>query len=66
MTKENAKDRAYVLVSDGIIQEFMLCVSPFTKKDLNKFIGNKNIKDIFVLSVSAQGKVFCVMKEKKS
>lgn len=66
MTRENASNRAYVLVSDGKIQQFTLNSSPFNKKDLYKFVGSRNIKDIFVLSVSAKGNVYCVMKEKIS
>jgi len=64
MTKDVAPQRAYVLISDGVVQEFTLSVSPFSKKDLHDFIGSKSIEDIFVLSVSPKAQVYCVMKEK--
>ncbi len=62
VTNDNAHERAFVLVCDGEVQEFTLAESPFDKKDLRKFIGSNNIKDIFILSVSLKREIFCVMK----
>lgn len=65
VTKEQSCEKGYVLISDGVIQHFTLQDSPFDEKDLKKFIGKKNIKDIFVLSVTDNKQVYCVMKERR-
>ncbi|MBE7052153.1 MAG: DUF421 domain-containing protein [Ruminococcaceae bacterium] len=62
VTTECADDRAYVLVCDGSVQKNVLSSSPFSEKDLKKFLGKKNIKDVFLLSVDSKGKIYCVMK----
>ncbi len=63
VTDEDESEIAYILVADGKIQHNVLNVSPFSKKDINKFIGNRNIKDIFLLSVNLKREIYCVMKE---
>ena len=63
VTKECKDERAYVLICDGNIQHRILKDSPFDKSDLKKFIGKNRLKDIFLLSVDAKGKPYCVIKE---
>ena len=63
VTKENEAERGYVLVCDGQIQHVVLENSPFSIKDVDRFIGRKNLKDVFLLSVNSQREVYCVMKE---
>ena len=62
VTTECADDREYVIVRDGSVQKNVLSSSPFSEKDLKKFLGKKNIKDVFLLSVDSKGKIYCVMK----
>lgn len=63
VTKENENERGYVLVCDGRIQHVVLENSPFSLKDVDRFVGRKNLKDVFLLSVNSQKEVYCVMKE---
>ncbi len=63
VTNETRADRAYVLICDGNIQHRILDDSPFDKKDLKNFIGKNRLKDIFLLSVDSNKKVYCVIKE---
>ena len=63
VTNECKSDRAYVLICDGNIQYKILDDSPFDKSDLKKFIGKNRLKDIFLLSVDANGKAYRVIKE---
>ena len=63
LTKETAKNKAYVIICDGIVQKYTLDLSPFTMSDIKSFIGNDDIENVFILSVSEKGKVFCVKKE---
>jgi len=66
VTKENEGNQGYVLISDGHIQENVLQFSPFTRKDIKKFIGSKNIEEVFILSVNTDNEIYCVLKEEKS
>lgn len=63
VTKENENERGYVLVCDGRIQHVVLENSPFNMKDVERFVGKKKLKNIFLLSVNSQKEVYCVMKE---
>jgi len=63
VTNKDKADRAYVLVCDGDIQKRNLKDSPYTEKDLKTFLGKKNLKDIFLLSVDSNKKVYRVIKE---
>ncbi|MBR5504841.1 MAG: DUF421 domain-containing protein [Clostridia bacterium] len=63
VTKENESERGYVLVCDGQIQHVVLENSPFSLKDVDRFVGKKKLKDVFLLSVNSQKEVYCVMKE---
>lgn len=63
ITNECKDDKAYVLICDGNIQERILSDSPYTESDLRKFIGSKNLRDIFLLSVDGNRKVYRVIKE---
>ena len=63
VTEQNENETAYILIADGKIQQNVLNVSPFSEKDLRKFVKGKKIKDIFLLSVNLSNEVFCVMKE---
>lgn len=63
VTKECESDRGYVLISDGIIQNNILKNSPFNNNDLKQFVGKRDIKDIFLLSVNSQKEIYCSMKE---
>ncbi len=64
VTRENEGETGYVLISDGCLQNNVLKFSPFSEKEIKKFIGTKNIKDIFLLSVNTSREIYCVMKEK--
>ena len=63
VTEENENETGYILIADGKIQHNVLNASPFSEKDLKKFIKDKKEKDIFLLSVNLSKEVFCVMKE---
>ena len=63
VTCDNENETGYVLVSDGKVQKNVLEFSPFDSKDLENFIGNKDVEDIFILSVNSKNEVYCVMKE---
>lgn len=63
VTDECKDEKAYVLICDGKIQEKTLEDSPFTKKDLKKFIGKKSLNDIFILSVDNNRKIYCTLKD---
>ena len=63
VTDECKDEKAYVLICDGKIQEKTLEDSPFTKKDLKRFIGKKSLDDIFILSVDNNRKIYCTLKD---
>lgn len=63
VTKKDVSEKAYVLVCDGNIQNRILDMSPYTKKDIKKFIGNHKIKDVFLLSIDINKKVYLALKE---
>lgn len=63
VTKKDDEKRGYALICDGDIQHSVLKFSPFSSDDLEKFVGKKNIREIFLLSVNANKEVYCVMKE---
>ena len=63
VTNEDCSQKAYVLVCDGNIQNRILNMSPYTKKDIKKFIGKHSIKDVFLLSVNTNKKIYLALKE---
>ena len=54
---------AYVLVCDGKIQSRTLNDSPYNENDIKKFIGKYKLKNIFLLSVDQNKKVYRVIKD---
>ncbi len=63
VTDECKDERAFVLICDGQIQEKTLEDSPFTKKDLKKFMKHNKLNDIFILSVDKNRKIYCTLKD---
>ena len=63
VTEKDENEIGYILISDGKIQHNVLNSSPFSQKDIKKFVKDKKIKDIFLLSVNLNKEVYCVMKE---
>ncbi len=63
VTEKDENEIGYILIGDGKIQHNVLAASPFSQKDIQKFVKNKKIKDIFLLSVNLNKEVYCVMKE---
>jgi len=50
-------------VCDGNIQNRILNMSPYNKKDVYKFIGKQKLEDVFLLSVDNNKKAYLVLKE---
>lgn len=65
VTNDTLNKCAYVLVCDGVIQNNVLSSSPFDEKMLRQFIGKRNLNDIFLLSVSSDKNIYCLMKNEK-
>lgn len=65
VTNDTLDKCAYVLICDGTVQKSVLRSSPFNTKMLYKFTENRDIKDIFLLSVNNKKEVYCIMKNKK-
>ena len=63
VTNENQSEKAYALICDGNIQNRILEQSPYNMKDLKSFVGKNNIRDVFLLSVDSNKKVYLVKKE---
>ncbi len=63
ITNDCKSDRAYTLICDGVIQDKILDDSPYNKAELRKFMGKSSLRDIFILSVDSNKKVFKVEKE---
>lgn len=63
ITDECRDDMAYVLVCDGKIQSRTLNDSPYNENDIKKFIGKYKLKNIFLLSVDQNKKVYRVIKD---
>ena len=63
VTNEDSSEKAYVLVCDGNIQKRILDMSPYSKKDIKEFIGKHRIKDVFLLSVNTNKKIYLALKE---
>ncbi len=63
ITNDCKSDRGYVLVCDGAVQDKILDDSPYSKADLRKFMGKSKLRDIFILSVDTNKKVYRVEKE---
>ena len=64
LTKNDSDSIGYVLICDGALQPKNISYSPFTEKDVKKFIGKRKIEDIFLLSVNMEKEIYCVLKEK--
>ena len=63
VTNSAGSEKAYVLICDGNVQNRILEQSPYSMKDIKKFVGKNNIKDIFLLSVGSNKKPYLVKKE---
>lgn len=63
ITNDCKSDRGYVLICDGVIQDKILADSPYDKLELRKFMGKSRLKDIFILSVDTNKKVYKAEKE---
>ena len=63
VTNKDKSEKAFVLVCDGNIQNRILNMSPYNKKDIYKFIGKQKLKDVFLLSVDSNKKAYLVLKE---
>lgn len=64
ITKDKTDSVGYMLICDGKVQKNILENSPYNYKQLQKFIGNVDVKDIFILSVDGNEKVYCCLKER--
>jgi len=63
VTNKDKSQKAFVLVCDGNIQNRILNMSPYNKKDVYKFIGKQKLEDVFLLSVDNNKKAYLVLKE---
>ena len=63
VTNENQSEKAYALICDGNVQNRILEQSPYNMKDLKGFVGKNNVRDVFLLSVDSNKKVYLVKKE---
>lgn len=63
VTNKDKSEKAFVLVCDGNIQNRILTMSPYTKKDIYKFIGKHKLENVFLLSVDNNKKAYLVLKE---